>query len=230
MTSEINVKDKDVVVPGEVLACGMDFLPANGTYRKDDKIIAEKVGVVKVDGKVLKIIPLSGRYFPKYDDTIICQVIDVLMSGWRFDINSAYSAMLNIKDATSEFIRKDEDLTKIFALDDYVVAMISKVTSQNLVDLSMRAPGLKKIVGGRIIHVNTHKVPRIIGKQGSMVSMIKDATGCKIIVGQNGRIWVGGEPAQELIAMDAIKKIEAEAHTRGLTENIKTFLDERCKK
>src|SRR3989344_362207 len=122
MTSEINVKDKDVVVPGEVLATGMDFLPANGTYRKDDKILAEKVGVVKVDGKVLKIIPLSGRYFPKYDDMIICQVIDVLMSGWRFDINSAYSAMLNIKDATSEFIRKDEDLTKIFALDDYVVA------------------------------------------------------------------------------------------------------------
>jgi exosome complex component RRP4 len=99
------------------------------------------------------------------------------------------------------------------------------VTSQNLVDLSVRDQGLRKIRGGRIIEVNTHKVPRIIGKKGSMVSMIKQATGCRIIVGQNGLIWVDGEPAKENIAVTAIEKIENESHMSGLTERMKEFLE-----
>ena len=31
--SEIKVKDKEISVPGEVLAVGMDVLPGAGTYR-----------------------------------------------------------------------------------------------------------------------------------------------------------------------------------------------------
>ncbi len=228
--SEIKVQDKEIVVPGQLLAEGMDFLPSYGTYRKEDKIRSQRLGIVKIEGKVIKIISLSGRYYPKYDDVIICKVIDVLLSGWRVNTNSAYDAMLNVKDATSDFIRKGADLTKFYALDDYMVCRIANVTTQNVVDVTMRGPGLRKLDGGRVFEVNTHKVPRVIGKQGSMVSMIKDATACKIIVGQNGIVWVSGEPEMEQIAYDTIKKIENEAHTAGLTENIKAYLDKRCKK
>ena len=104
---------------------------------------------------------------------------------------------------------------------------ISQVTSQNLVDLSGKGRGLTKVKGGRIIKVNTHKVPRIIGKKGSMVSMVKQATGCKIIVGQNGLVWISGEPEMELEALNTIHKIEKESHTRGLTETIKTYLEKK---
>jgi exosome complex component RRP4 len=85
--------------------------------------------------------------------------------------------------------------------------------------------GLKKLYGGRILDINTHKVPRIIGKQGSMVSMIKEATGCKITVGQNGLIWISGSPAGEILAVNVIKKIESESHQSGLTDKIKDYLD-----
>jgi exosome complex component RRP4 len=146
------------------------------------------------------------------------------MSGWRCDINSPYSAMLSSKE-TAEFIEKNEDLTRYFDLDDYVVCKITNVTSQNLIDLSVRDQGLRKLRGGRIISVNTHKVPRIIGKKGSMVLMIKQATNCRVIVGQNGWIWIDGEPEKENIAVETIKKIEAESHFSGLTERIKTHLE-----
>jgi len=218
------VKDKDVVVPGEVLADDLGFIPSYGTYRLNNKLMASRLGLVSIDGKVIKIIPLAGKYLPKRNDIVIGRVIDILMAGWRVEINSPYSAMLSSKE-TPEFIERNEDLTRFFDLDDYIVAKITNVTSQNLVDLTVRDQGLRKLRGGRIIKVNTHKVPRIIGKKGSMVSMIKQATNCRIIVGQNGLIWVDGEPQNENIAVETIMKIGSESHMSGLTERIKEYLE-----
>lgn len=226
MAEEILVNDKDIVVPGEIIAKGMSFLPGNGAYRDQDNVIAKRLGMVSVEGKVVKLIPLTGTYSPKIKDRVIGRVIDVLMQGWRLDINCPYSAVLSLKDGTSEFIPRGADLTQYFGLGDFVVAQIVNVTSQKLVDVSMRGPGLRKLAGGRILQISPQKVPRIIGKDGSMVSMIKEATGCDIVVGQNGVIWLCGEPEGEVLAVKAIKKIEEDAHLSGLTDKIAALLKE----
>ncbi|MBR9691823.1 RNA-binding protein [Candidatus Woesearchaeota archaeon] len=229
--SKLLTKDKDVVVPGECLAEGMDYLPGIGTYRDGEKILASRLGLSKIDGRALELIPLSGRYLPKRGDTIIAKVTEITMSAWRVNTNSAYQAMLGMRDATSEFIPKGANLTKYFNFGDYLVCKITNVTSQRLVDITMKGPGLRKLRGGRIIQVNTNKVPRIIGKKGSMVSMVKNATGCKIIVGQNGIIWLQGEdPKMEILAVNTIKKIEEESHISGLTDRIKEFLEKETGK
>jgi len=222
---ELLVENKAIVIPGEDLASGMDFLPSFGTYRDKDRIVASRLGLVSIDGKIIRIIPLAGKYNPKRGDTIIGKVEDVSYSGWRVNTNCAYPAMLSVKDATSEFVGRGADLTQFFDVDDYLVAKIFNVTSQKLIDLTMKGPGLRKLIGGRVIEVNTNKVPRIIGKQGSMVHMIKEATGCKIIVGQNGLLWILGDLKNEIIAIEAIRKIEQESHLSGLTERIKEFLE-----
>lgn len=224
------IKEREIVVPGETLAEGMDYLPGSGTYREGERILAGKLGLSYTDGRTIKLISLSGRYLPKRNDTIIGKVMDVSLHGWRLEINSPYTAMLSMKDATSDYIAKGADLTKYFALGDHIVTEITNVTSQKLVDVSMKGPGLRKLRGGRILEVNTNKVPRIIGKQGSMVTMIKEVTGCKITVGQNGLIWIDGEPNMELIAVNTIKKIAEESHLSGLTDKIKQYLDEQVKK
>lgn len=223
---DLLVDEKQVAVPGQVLAKGMDLLPNVGTYRKGEEILASRLGLVKIDGKVIKLIPLSGKYLPKAGDTIIARINDVAMSGWIVETNSAYSAMLNVKDATAHFIARGADLTKYFNFGDYIVTKIINVTSQKLVDLTMKGQGLRKLGEGRIIKVEPSKVPRIVGKAGSMVNMVKQATKCKIIVGQNGMIWINGEPENELVAIEAIKKIERESHVSGLTERVERFLEE----
>jgi len=229
--SRLLIKNKDIAVPGEIMAEGMDYLPGPGTYRDEDKIRAGCVGLVTIDGRAIKLIPLAGRYMPKRGDTIIGRVKEILISGWLLDIDSAYPAMLSMKDGSSEYIARGSDLTQYYTFGDYLVCKIINVTTQKLVDVTMKGPGLRKLYGGRIIKINTHKVPRVIGKKGSMVSMVKQATGSKIIVGQNGVTWIqNDDPKMELLTVDTIYKIAAEAHISGLTDRIKEFLEKKTGK
>ncbi len=227
MNDTIHVPDKTVVVPGELIAEGMGFVPSKGTYRDGEAIRASRLGLISLEGKVIKLIPLSGVYLPKTDDVIIAKVIDVMLSGWRLETFTPYSAVLTLMEATSEYIPKKADLTRYFDIGDCVLTKVSNVTSQNLVDVSMKAPGLKKLRDGRMLKIDPNKVPRLIGKKGSMVQMIKDHTECRIVVGQNGVVWVQGEPENEIVAVEAINTVETLAHTTGLTERIKQFLESK---
>ncbi|MEM2916396.1 MAG: exosome complex RNA-binding protein Rrp4 [Candidatus Woesearchaeota archaeon] len=223
----LHVKERDIVVPGEVVAEGIGFLPSKGLYREGARIYAARLGMIGIEGKVIKLIPLTGVYIPKLNDKVVGKIIDVLMTGWRVETRSPYSAVLGLKDATTEFIPRTADLTQYYALGDYILCKVINVTSQKLIDVTMKGPGLKKLKDGRLVEVNPHKVPRVIGKDGSMVLMIKNATGCNISVGQNGWIWIEGPtPEQEIQAVQAIKKVEEEAHLPGLTERIKSYLEQ----
>ena len=226
MESKILIKEREVVIPGEALAEGMDFLPSENAFREENQIYSEVLGLIGVAGRVVKVTPLSGPYLPRVGDKIIGKVIDIAFSGWRIDTGTAYTAMLNVKDAVNRFVSKDEPLSRILAIGDYVVAQIVNVTSQNLIDLNMKSPELHKINGGRVIRINNQKVPRVIGKQGSMINLIKNKTGCNITVGQNGFIWVKGTPEGELLAVKAVKMIEEKSHQEGLTEKMERFLNE----
>ncbi len=221
----IKVENKNVVVPGEVLAEGMEYLPSYGTFRYEDKIISKIVGLVSVDGKVIKIIPLNGKYMPKKGDTVIGKIVDILMAGWRLDLNCTNTAILPPQEASSSYIERGSDLTQYFNFGDYLVCKITNVTTQGLIDVSVNGPGLRKVIGGRIITVGSHKVPRIIGKQGSMINLIKNATGSTITVGQNGVVWIkNNDPDKELITVQAIRLIEENSHISGLTDKVTEFL------
>lgn len=223
--SELIVKDKDIVIPGQLLATGMDYLPASGTFRDADKIVSSLIGIASINGRLIKIIPLTGPYVPRRDDVVIGKVVDIGFSGWRIDIGWAYEANLSVKDAVQEFVERGSDLTQFYNYGDYIMARITNVAGSKIIDLGMRGPGLRKLTDGRIIKIIPAKVPRLIGKQGSMITMIKENTNSKILVGQNGLVWLSGvTPEDELKAIEAIKIIDEQSQSDGLTEKIEKFL------
>ena len=54
--------------------------------------------------------------------------------------------------------------------------------------------------------------------------MLFRSTNCKIVVGQNGLVWVKGNEDMEQLTREIIRTIEVEAHTSGLTNKIKNKL------
>jgi exosome complex component RRP4 len=58
-----------------------------------------------------------------------------------------------------------------------------------------------------------------------MINMILRETRCNVSIGQNGRILINGRSrADEEIVEKVVHKIEAEAHTSGLTNRIQEYL------
>jgi len=96
------------------------------------------------------------------------------------------------------------------------------------VELTLSDQRLGVLKSGRILEISPAKVPRLIGRGGSMISMLKNETKCNIFVGQNGTIWINGKEKDMNLAAKAIMIIESEAHLDGLTDRIGKFLrDER---
>jgi len=225
MSDKIFVKIKDVVIPGELLAEGMTFLPAGRAFRKGARIYAATIGIVDVRGRVIRVVPLSGCYMPKKDDLVIGRVINISRSGWAVDINCPYSADLNIGEVTTEYIDLAKtELSRYFDIDDYLLARITDISESKYVKLTAKGRPFRKLIGGNIINVSPTKIPRIIGKEGSMITMLKQLSDCDIVIGQNGLIWIKGTPQKEMMVAQAIKKIERESHLTGLTDKIKIML------
>jgi len=217
---------RDIVVPGEVIVSGEDYLPSDGTMRESMNIIATRFGLVEFIGRLVKVIPLSGVYIPRRGNTVIGKVIDITYNGLRLDIGAPYEAFLPMKEC---FFPHGRELEEYFNIGDMIIVKIFSIRRGDI-NLTMRDRGLNKLEGGMTITVNPNKVPRVIGKEGSMVNMIKQETGCLIVVGQNGIIWIRGENIDaELLAKEAILLITSKSHIEGLTDFVQDFL-EKAKK
>lgn len=224
----LNIKNRDLVVPGDLLAKG-DYLLGEGTYMVGDEIYANLLGLVDSDEKFIKIIPLSGRYIPKPGDLVIGVVEDAAFSHWYVELNSPFSGVLTVASATERFVNlNEENITDIYGIGDVVLAKVDNVSASLVAGLTMRDRGLFKLSGGRLLEISPTKVPRVIGKKGTMVQMIKNLTGCKIVVGQNGRVWVSGENSD--IVVEVINLIESQAHISGLTDKVREFLEDKTGK
>jgi exosome complex component RRP4 len=169
---------------------------------------------------------LKSFYVPMVGDTVIGKVEEVTLGGWIIDIKAPHSAMLRASDALERpFKPQRDDLPSLFDVGDMLIAKIVAHDRTRDPLLTILERGLGKITRGQIIEITPTKIPRVIGKQGSMISLLKQLTRCQIAIGQNGRILVNGKtPEDERLAVMAIRKIDQEAHTTGLTDRVTEML------
>jgi exosome complex component RRP4 len=92
--------------------------------------------------------------------------------------------------------------------------------------LTIQDKDLGRIPRGEFLKISATRVPRLIGKRGSMIQTIEQATQTRILIGQNGIVVVSGRNADGTqLAIRAIRMVEEEAHTSNLTQRIKTLLN-----
>jgi exosome complex component RRP4 len=212
--------DRKVVVPGDLLSEDAKRF-GEGTYVKDGRVYSLLYGLANYRDKI-NVIPLAGKYVPASGDNVIGVVKDITFSNWIVDINSPYDGLLHI----SEFPKRIEsdEMSKYLRIGSSVMTKVKDVDPTMKVELTLNDRKLGLIKMGQVIDISHTRVPRLIGKGGSMISMLKKEVNCDIFVGQNGRIWINGGAEDMDLALKTIYLIEKEAHTNGLTDRIVDFL------
>jgi len=223
---------REIVAPGEILSEDLEtYVPGRGTIlnKKGDKIISVMVGLKQIKKNYINVIPLNGFYTAHPGDKVIAVITDKNPVKYRCDINAKYEGILKPRNTVKHSKRRirgnSRPDTEKYDIGNAVIAKIISADRLNSPELTTVGKYLGKVRGGIIIQIDPPKVPRIIGRNGSMIKMLKSLTDCNIFVTQNGRIWIkGGVIEKERLLIEAIYKIEREAHTQGLTDRMEEFI------
>jgi len=214
------------VIPGEVIISG-SYRAEQNTVMDGNKILATTIGLSDIHDGSVRVIPLTGGYYPKDDDIVIGKIISHSAMSWEVDINSCYSGMLPASDVFGrDFSSHSDDLTSKLGKGDLIVTRIvnSDKTRDPLLTISGRELG--KIDSGELVYISPSKVARLIGKRGSMIQMIESGTNAQITIGQNGLIVISCDDSDGLLkAIKAVDLVEEKAHVANLTDQISEMLE-----
>lgn len=221
------VTPRQLVYPGDIIATA-DRKVEGPVYLDNGKYRSLVVGLVEFREDMVVVVPLEGTYRPKKGDLVIGYVTDVLATGWEVDVRTFMPAYLPVGEALHRHVDLETTpLTAFLNIGDVVVAKVKDVdlTDEYPVILTLKEEKVGKVESGTVVEITPVKVPRVIGKKGSMLNVLLEL-GCDILVGQNGRIWIRcGDPRDEAFLASVIKKIEAESHVMGLTDRVKAEVE-----
>ncbi|MEK6944529.1 MAG: exosome complex RNA-binding protein Rrp4, partial [Thermoproteota archaeon] len=191
--------------------------------------IATVIGISEISDDGVRVNPLTGMYIPKSSDLVIGKVVSHTSLSWEVDINSCYVGILPAADVFGrDFSAHADELTSKLDKGDLIAARIVNFdrTRDPLITIADRELG--KIESGTLIKISPSKIPRLIGKRGSMIQTVEMATHAVITIGQNGLIVVSCDDSNGLLkAIKAIRMIEEEAHMANLTDKVKEMLESR---
>ena len=214
--------EREIVIPSQFLGDSNQFKSGRGTFIENGKIYAQIMGILQRNDKYLNVIPLKGKYDAIPGDIVIGVVIEALGSSWLVDINAPYPALLHVNEVPWNVDFNETD--KYLNMGDSIIAKVSQVDTEKKLQISMKDRNLFKIKKGTIVEIDSSKIPRVIGKKGSMIQLLKKYTHSRIHVGKNGRIWIDADLSNTAKVIEAIKIIERESVSFGLTDKIESYL------
>jgi len=216
---------KRFVLPGDVLTTAPLRLERN-VVLEGKKIISTTIGLSSVFNDSVKVIPLTGIYIPRIDDLVVGIIKTISGNSWFADINSCYQGMLLGQDVFGRGSYPTlNDMKERLGKSDLIFAKIVNYDRTREPLISINGQNLGKIDDGELIKISPAKVPRLIGKHGSMIQSIEESTGASITIGQNGWVVVSCEKTNGLLkAIMAIRMVEEQAHVVDLTDKVKKML------
>ncbi len=164
---------KKVVIPGELVSQERKRLGSN-VYVANGKIYSKVLGISEDSDERASVVPLEGKYYPQQDDVVIGVVTRAIFAGYNININSFVESFI-----PKSVMRED------LKVGDLISAKVEYINELREADLGFP----RRMFGGDVIEVTAVRTPRLIGKSGSMLELLKQGTGCEIIIGKNGRVW-----------------------------------------
>ncbi len=211
-------QDRVLVLPGEELP-GQGLKPGPGTYRVGGKVYASQLGLLSPRPPFVQVVPLSGRYVPKPGDRVVGTVTDVQSTFWLLDIGAPRWAPLHMTG--SPWKVEVGETGQYLRTGDAVVVRVENLDATGRIGVTMLGDDLGKLEGGTIVRISPARVPRLVGRGGSMIETITRHTNAEVAIGQNGRVWIGGDAEAIRRARDVLLMIEENGPRPGLTDRVR---------
>jgi|Deesub1362A_J573_1020465.scaffolds.fasta_scaffold00001_206 exosome complex component RRP4 len=224
---------KRIVVPGTTVDKNVRYNRIGEYFVRDYRgLVATLLGVVQQGRGGIDLIPYKDVYRPSRGDYVIGVVVGYAPNGWILDIGSYTKAFLPASEMISNrrFDPRRDELSKYLAVGDVVGVKISDVRRLGYFGATLRQSPedkdkrLGRIRGYYIMKVTTTKLPRIIGKKGSMIRLIKQKIKGDIVIAQNGVILFKGPYEEYLLLKKIINLIAAKTFASGLTDTVAGIL------
>ena len=212
---------RKLVLPGDLMETKSK--PGKGIFRKDGRIHASVVGHSSDKSGYINVNGIKGRYNPKTGDKIVAVCAETGPSIWRMDIGASFNSTLHHSE--SGWKVPFGDTARFLSVGDAVWAEIFMVDAAGSHQISLKKDDCRKLYSGTIVKINPTNVPRVIGKQGSMITTIREKTQTRIQIGQNGYIWIDGKGDDISLAQKAVEMINEESTSKGLTKKIEKLLE-----
>ena len=122
-----------MVLPGDEVAVAEEYMPAEGTYEQDGKILSSLAGELELDQeeKVAKVSPKNPLVTLKNGDSVYCRITDVRASmaiceifaaeGKEREITGEKSATIHVSKLSSEYV---QDVGKEYRPGDLIRAKV----------------------------------------------------------------------------------------------------------
>ena len=222
MSEESNSESvRKLVLPGDLMEAKSK--PGRGIFRKDGRVHASVVGHSIDKSGYINVNGIKGRYNPKTGDKVIAICAEPGPSVWRMDIGASFNSTLHHSE--SGWKVPFGDTARFLSIGDAVWAEIFMVDAAGSHQISLKKDDCRKLYSGTIVRIDPTNVSRVIGKQGSMITAIREKTQTRIQIGQNGYIWIDGKGDDISLAQKAVEMINVEATSKGLTKKIEKLLE-----
>ena len=219
------MSQEQFVLPGDIIVTG-DYQPEQNVILEGDRLMSTAIGFSEIKDDLVTVTPLTGLYTPKTDDLVVGKIVSHNALSWEVNINSYYPGILTASDIFGkDYSPSRDDLSLKLNTGDIVLARIANLGSRDPL-ITITGENLGKVDSGELIKISPTKIPRLIGKHGSMIQTIEGSTNATITVGQNGLIVVSCDETNGLLkALAAIRMVDEQAHLVNLTDKVKKMLE-----
>ena len=144
---------------------------------------------------------------------------------WFLDINGPFQALLPMSLAPwkVEFGAAREQMD----IGDVMLARVQEVDEAHNIVLTMKGVGLRRLKEGVMSEISMNHISRLRGEGDSTLRTLKEVSDCRIIVAENGRVWVDGDTDGITFMRTVLDLVRNEGHMATFNASMEALIDNR---
>ena len=112
-------------------------------------------------------------------------------------------------------------------IGDIMLARVQEVDEAHNIVLTMKGVGLRRLKEGIMSDISMNHISRLRGENDSTMRELKEVSDCRIIVAENGRVWIDGDSDGISFMRTVLELVRNDGHKATFSESLDSLIQER---